>query len=144
MSALFDREGLGLLAVAATVVVLLVVGAWFLYHPPASTPPTANSGSKEPPQLVTSIPDRSGKPSEISYPGQDGATVLDLLKAEHQVRLDSELMLFGSIVLQIDSQTARPDEFWAFYRDSLRGDKSPERCTTHTGETIHWVLRQRR
>jgi hypothetical protein len=80
----------------------------------------------------------------ISYAGEDGKTVLELLKQDHRVQLDSELLLFGSIVLAIDTFRAGPDDYWIYYRDSLRGDRSPEVCTTHTGETIRWLLRSRK
>lgn len=144
MSALLDREGLALLVVAVLVVVFLVAGAWFLYHPPQSpSPPAADLAiptAGRPP-----VPsDRPEVVTEIVYPGQDGVTVLDLLKEDHRVRLDSELLLFGSIVLEIDSLAARPDEYWVFYRDTTRGNRSPEACTTRTGELIRWVLKQRR
>lgn len=141
MSGLLDREGLGLALLALLVIVFLAVGGWFLYHPPAGPEPA-------PPLTVTRLPkDTSAAataPLEVSYPGRDGATVLDLLKERHSVLLDSELALFGAIVLRIDSLAAGPNQFWIFYRDSLRGDRSPDECTTHTGESIRWVLLERR
>ena len=143
MSALLDREGMGLVAVAVLAVIFLGVGAWFLYHPPQESAPPGSE------QQVAAAPRTTPIAGtdflvEISYPGRDGATVLDLLKEQHRVRLDSELALFGAIVLDIDSFAARPDEFWIFYRDSLRGDRPPDICTTRTGESIRWVLKARR
>jgi hypothetical protein len=81
---------------------------------------------------------------EFHFAGEDGKTVLELLNRDHTVVLDSELLLFASIVLAIDSFAAASDEYWIFYRDSLRGDRSPEVCTTHHGETIRWVLESRK
>jgi hypothetical protein len=145
MSTLLDRENLALVVVAALVVVFLAAGAWFLYHPPL--PPTSavtQPVSTPPVQSTTAATVGSNGAREVLYGGQDGATVLDLLKQDHRVRLDTELLLFGSIVLEIDSVAAKPDEYWVFYRDTTRGDRSPEACTTRTGETIRWVLKQRR
>lgn len=145
MSTLLDREGLGLLVVAVLVVVFLAAGAWFLYHPPQAPDPQGSLPAlPTPAEPVAPAVRRPDVVAEIEYPGRDGATVLDLLKEDHQVRLDSELLLFGSIVLEIDTLSARADEFWVFYRDTARGDRSPEVCTTQTGETIRWVLRRRR
>lgn len=143
MSALLDREGMGLVAVAVLAVIFLGAGAWFLYHPPQESAPPRSE------QQVSASPRPTHVAGtdvlvEIDYPGRDGATVLDLLKEHHSVRLDSELALFGAIVLDIDSFSARPDEFWIFYRDSLRGDRPPDVCTTRTGESIRWVLKARR
>lgn len=141
MSALWDREGLGLALLALLVIVFLAVGGWFLYHPP--------SDSKPAPELkVSPLPGDSAtgrtEPVEIGYEGRDGATVLELLKEHHTVRLDSELALFGAIVLDIDSTSAGPNEFWIFYRGTERGDRPPDECTTRTGEYIRWVLLERR
>ena len=141
MSALLDKEGLGLALLALLVIVFLAVGGWFLYHPPADPAPSPSLN-------VTPLPEQSSNPgsgpAEVSYPGRDGATVLELLKERHTVLLDSELALFGAIVLQIDGQAALPNQFWIYYRDSLRGDRSPDECTTRTGESIRWVLNERR
>lgn len=144
MGSALDREGLALVVVAVLVVVFLAAGAWFLYHPP---PPAQSSSQTSPPvdaQPAVSPATRPDVVAEIVYPGRDGSSVLDLLKEEHRVRLDSELLLFGSIVLEIDSLAAASDEYWVFYRDTTRGDRPPEACTTRTGETIRWVLKQRR
>lgn len=139
MAGPLDRESLGLTLLALLVIVFLAGGAWFLYHPPA---PAVDSVTER-----TATPDTTAAPKgprEISYTGRDGATVLELLKERHQVKLDSELALFGAIVLKIDAVEAGPDEFWIFYRDTLRGDRSPDECTTYTGESIRWVLLERR
>ena len=135
------RRWVVLALLALLVIVFLAVGGWFLYHPPAEEPSspeldvTPRSGD-------TSAP--GSGPTEVSYAGRDGATVLELLKERHRVRLDSELALFGAIVLEIDSLAAGPSQFWIFYRDSLRGDRPPDECSTRTGEWIRWVLLERR
>ena len=147
-SPFLDREGMLIVALAALVLILLVAGAFVLWEvpgdspsdmTPATPPDTATlSGDVRPPRVV------SDTGLEFRYPGEDGKTVLELLKGEHEVVLDSELLLFGSIVLAIDSFVVAADQYWIYYRDSVRGDRSPEVCTTYSGETIRWVLRRRK
>ena len=142
MAGFLDREGIGIVLVAVLVVGLLAAGAYVLWNPPAEGPggdtTTATStGSVAPPVVADST-------MEFLYLGEEGRTVLELLNRDHVVVLDSELLLFGSIVLQIDSFSAGADQYWIYYRDSLRGDRSPEVCTTLAGETIRWVLTRRR
>lgn len=144
MSGRLDRESLALAGVAALALVLLALGGWFLYHPPGPVDPSSAVPVQPVPEEPQPAASPRVEPREFSYSGRDGATVLELLNESHRVRLDTELLLFGSIVLEIDSVTAQPDEFWVFYRDSTRGDRSPERCTTRTGEVIRWVLTERR
>jgi hypothetical protein len=144
-----DREGVLILVVAVLALILLSAAGYFLWHPPED----GEQGSVRPPEpgpgTDTAVPptppvrDPATFP-EVSYAGEDGKTVLELLKQDHQVQLDSELLLFGSIVLAIDTLKAGPGDYWIYYRDSLRGDRSPEVCTTHTGETIRWLLRSRK
>lgn len=134
-----DRETLGLTFLALLVIVLLAAGAWFLYHPPTTAPePLAQAPTESRDTAKAPV-----GPTEITYPGRDGATVLELLKEQHTVKLDTELALFGAIVLKIDQVEAGPEEFWIFYRDSQRGDRPPDVCTTFTGESIRWALLKR-
>jgi hypothetical protein len=142
MAGFMDREGIAIVMVAVLVVGLLAAGAYVLWNPPTENPvvdsTTATATGTEVRPVV------ADSTMEFVYPGEDGRTVLELLKRDHTVALDSELMLFGSIVLQIDSFAASPHQYWIYYRDSLRGDRSPEVCTTVAGESIHWVLTRRR
>jgi hypothetical protein len=143
-----DREGVLVVLVAVLALVLLVAAGYFLWHPPgvgrqgAALPPGPGTDTTTPPPTPP-VQNPAAFPT-ISYAGEDGRTVLELLKQDHQVQLDSELLLFGSIVLAIDSLRAGPGDYWIYYRDSLRGDRSPEVCTTYTGETIRWLLRSRK
>ena len=140
-----DREGLLILILAVAVMALLAAGAFVLWKSP-DAPPVVTHDTKPPPvdgERTSPPPFVSDTTLEFEYPGQDGRTVLELLNEQHTVRLDSELLLFGSIVLAIDTFAAAPDQYWIYYRDSLRGDRSPEVCTTFAGETIRWVLTRR-
>jgi len=144
MAQLFlDREGMAIILVGILVVVLLGVAAFVLINLSGETPV---SGELAPDTLQEAVnrPLVLDSTLEFRYTGEDGKTVLELLKRDHQVTLDSELLLFGSIVLAIDSFTAAPNEYWIYYRDTVRGDRSPEVCTTLAGETIRWVLKRRR
>lgn len=140
MAGFMDREGIAIVLVGVLIVGLLAAGAYVLWNPPAEDPPpdTAADTTITVPRVV------SDTTLEFRYVGEEGRTVLEQLKQHHEVVLDSELILFGSIVLQIDSFAAGPDQYWIYYRDSLRGDRSPEVCTTAAGEQIRWVLTRRR
>jgi hypothetical protein len=148
-----DREGLFIIALGGVALVTLVLAGYFLFNPPQVRPPSGNdSGGAAHPEstavaIVAPANDSLARPHEsheVLVPGKDGHTVLELLEAEHQVQIDTELLVFGSIILAIDSIRAAPDEYWVYYRDSMPGDRPPEACTTSTGETIRWELKRRR
>ena len=138
-----DREGIAIILVGIVVVVLLGVAAFVLINVSGEPGDSGVEGADVPDQTVIR-PLVLDSTLEFRYEGEEGRTVLELLERDHTVRLDSELLLFGSIVLAIDSFAAAPNEYWIYYRDSARGDRSPEVCTTYAGETIRWVLRRRR
>jgi hypothetical protein len=144
-----DREGVLIVVVALVTLGLLGAGGYYLLNPPESSV-TPDPG--ELPNAATDVTTASSfgtawridTSAVFEYPGQDGWTVLDLLKADHSVMLDSELMLFGTIVLSIDSFEAGPGHYWLYYRDSVRGDRPAAACTTHSAEQIRWVLQKRK
>lgn len=138
-----DREGLLIVVVAVMVLALLGAGGYYLFNPPASNDSSQATGDSF--ILVTPEPEPWADPSTtFEYAGQDGMTVLGLLKADHSVKLDSELLLFGSIVLSIDSFESGPDYLWVYYKDSIRGDRSPDVCTTLAAERVRWQLQKRK
>ena len=139
-----DREGGLIILLGLLVLVFLAAAGYVLWNPPdrAPGPPGAADSTLADSSAAHAAASRG--PREVVLAGQDGRTVLELLEAEHRVVLDSELLLFGSIVLAIDDVRAEPDEFWLYYRDSVPGDRPPETCTTANGETIRWVLHARR
>jgi len=146
-----DREGILIVLLAVLSLAFLVSAGIFLWNPPreepvVSIPETATEPTPTaPPTTVDTTPSvPPGIRAEIAYPGEEGVSVLDLLKRDHTVKLDSELLLFGSIVLAIDGIEAKSDEVWLFYRDSIPGDRSPDVCITHDDEDIRWVLKHRR
>lgn len=142
-----DREGLLIVSLAGLSVILLVAAAVALWIPPGGSgdAPSETAPRRQPQPISADHPvvDRDAI-AVIEYAGEAGATVLDLLKREHTVAIDTELLLFGSIVLTVDSLTAAPNELWTYYRDGVPGDRSPDECTTFTGETIRWVLKARK
>lgn len=146
-----DREGALILGLGLVALLFLALAGYFLFNPPAE-PPTVSEDSDRTKDSLTMLPEGSSADStsvlqparEIILAGQDGRTVLDLLSEGHSVVVDTELLLFGSIVLAIDSLRANGDEFWMYYRDTIPGDRPPEACTTATGETVRWVLKRRR
>ena len=142
-----DREGLLILVVAVMMVALLAAGGYYLFNPVESTDTEHADRESDPASAESEMlePETVVDPSvTFDYAGQDGMTVLGLLNANYAVTLDSELALFGSIVLAIDSFECGPDYFWVYYKDSLRGDRSPDVCTTQSDEQIHWLLQKRK
>ncbi len=145
-----DREGMLIVVVAIMMAALLAAGGYYLFNPVESTDTqiadhVSNSTPADSAGSVTPEPESLLDPSmTFDYAGQDGMTVLGLLKAEHSVTLDSELLLFGSIVIAIDSFESGPGYFWVYYKDSLRGDRSPDVCTTQSDERIRWHLQKRK
>lgn len=146
-----DKEGALILGLGVLALVFLALGGYFLFNPPGKPDgvipvvDVRRDGRQDAPDtLPVDTPAPSRAPLEVVMEGQDGRTVLDLLSESHTVAVDTELLLFGSIVLAIDSVHAESGEYWIYYRDSLPGDRPPEACTTRTGESIRWVLKQRR
>lgn len=145
-----DREGLLIVVVAIMMVALLAAGGYYLFNPVESTDAQNADHVSDSTIAVSAGSVTPGSGSLIDpevtfdYAGQDGMTVLGLLNAKHSVTLDSELLLFGSIVIAIDSFESGPGYFWVYYKDSLRGDRSPDVCTTQSDERIHWQLQKRK
>jgi hypothetical protein len=143
-----DREGILIVVVATLVLCLLGAGGYFLFNPPenidAVTPISTSSNAQQAQASLTPQDPGPDTSAFFDYSGQDGQTVLELLKADHTVLLDSELLLFGSIVLAIDSLESGQDYFWVYYKDSVRGDRSPDVCTTYTADRVRWQLQKRK
>jgi hypothetical protein len=146
-----DREGALILGLGLLALTFLALGGYFLFNPPGQPQverpgygPIQDSLNASPAYLSADTPAAVRAPRELTMAGEDGWTVLDLLAQTHTVVVDTELLLFGSIVLAIDSVHAESDEYWIYYRDTIPGDRPPEACTTRTGETIRWVLKRRR
>jgi hypothetical protein len=142
-----DREGILIVSLAGLSMILIVAAGVFLWAPPGGDLRAGSDSAGREEAMPSTASSQSVDHEDVAvieYPGEAGSTVLDLLKREHAIALDTELLLFGSIVLTIDSFTAGPNELWTFYRDGIPGDRSPDECTTFTGETIRWVLRSRK
>jgi len=148
-----DRDGLFIVGLGAVALLSLAFGGYFLFNPPqVAERPGGETGTHPMADTTHAVvqPQSSDTATgvrlvpEVLVPGEDGRTVLDLLEASHKVEIDTELLVFGSIVLAIDSVHAGPSEYWVYYRDSLPGVRPPEACTTQTGETIRWILKHRR
>lgn len=72
----------------------------------------------------------------IAYEGQNGQSVLDLLKRDHQVEtIDSS---FGVFVKSIDGITQTDNAFWIYYIDGQPGDVAVDKATTQAGQMITW------
>lgn len=141
-----DREGILIVLLSGLSLAFLVAAGISLWNPPAEEAVAAipDGTEQQAAPVKDTVTQPPFQPAEFVLEGEDGVSVLDLLKRDHKVMLDSELMIFGSIVLAIDSVMAQPDEVWVYYQDSIPGSTSPDLCITSTGETIRWVLKRRR
>ena len=72
----------------------------------------------------------------ISLRGQDGKTVLELLKEKHQVETtDSE---YGVVVTSIDGTKQTDSAIWIYYIDGTPMGESADKATTKTGQSVEY------
>lgn len=72
----------------------------------------------------------------ISYQGQDGKSVLDILKETHQVEtVDTD---FGVFVKTIDGVTQTDNSVWLYYINGEPGIEGANAAKTTNGQTIEW------
>src|SRR6266540_646303 len=72
----------------------------------------------------------------LSYKGQDGKTVLELLKASHKVDVkDSQ---YGAVVSSIDDTPQTDTTIWVYYIDGIPAQEAADKAMTKNGQTIEW------
>src|SRR5689334_17915029 len=70
----------------------------------------------------------------ISYAGQEGKSVLELLKANHQVEsVDSS---YGTYVQSIDGKASTETSVWLYYVNNEPGLEAADKTITKDGQTI--------
>ena len=74
----------------------------------------------------------------IVYPGQDGKTALELLKANH--RVDTKHYSYGDMVTGIDGITPDSSHFWAFYINDQISQVGASSYVTKSSDTIKWQI----
>jgi len=76
----------------------------------------------------------------ISYKGEDGKTVLELLQKNHKV--DVRQSDYGAVVNSIDGTGQTDSAIWLYYIDGTPAAQAADKATTKTGQTIEWKYEQ--
>lgn len=76
-------------------------------------------------------------PETITYQGQDGKTVLELLKATHQVETIDQGSA-GTYIKSIDGVAQSGNSYWLYYVDGQIGEVGVDKATTTNGQIIQW------
>lgn len=72
---------------------------------------------------------------DVSYAGQDGKNVLELLQQNHSVDVSAQ-----GFVNAIDGHKPGDHEFWAYYVDGVQAAVGAKDYQSKTNETIVWKL----
>lgn len=73
---------------------------------------------------------------KIEYSGQDGKSVCDILKENHQV--ESTESSFGEMVNSIDGLVATDSEFWLYSINGEMGEVACDQQLTSASDQITW------
>jgi hypothetical protein len=72
----------------------------------------------------------------ISYKGEEGKTVLEILKRDHKVDVsESE---YGVVVHSIDGTAQTDSAIWVYYVDGTPAAESADKAVTKNSQTIEW------
>lgn len=72
----------------------------------------------------------------VTYQGEDGKTVLELLQRDHQV--EAQDTSFGAFVSSVDGVPSTENAIWLYYIDGQQGVTPANETTTQAGQTIEW------
>jgi hypothetical protein len=72
----------------------------------------------------------------ITYNGEDGKTVLELLERNHKV--EKQDTPYGVFVRSIDGVTQTENSVWLPYVDGQALSESADKAQTSNGQTINW------
>jgi hypothetical protein len=106
-----------------------------------SNPVTTNSTNEEQGSTAGVAIQNKTFPDSISYPGVEGKTAMELLKASHVV----ETQNFGGVgefVNSIDGVTPDTSHFWSFYINGQQSQIGADTYITKSSEIIEWVLEE--
>lgn len=78
------------------------------------------------------------KTEYLSYQGEDGKTVLELLKSQAEIETKSSSL--GDYVVSINGNDGGGSKYWLFYVDGKESTVGAGAYVTKTGENIEWKL----
>lgn len=76
---------------------------------------------------------------ELTYQGQDGKSVYDVLKENHQVEADESDL--GVMVKSIDGVSQTDSEFWLYDVNGEQSNLSADKQQTKSSDVINWQLK---
>ncbi len=88
------------------------------------------------PAATTTTQTSTTKPQAISYQGEDGKTVLELLQRNH--RVETKDSSFGTFVTAVDGVSQTDNSFWLYYVDGKAGEAAADKTTTQNNQTVEW------
>ena len=94
-------------------------GLWFKTHQQTSTPQVS-----------------SAQTSVITYDGEEGRTVYDLLKSKYQVEASESS--FGVMVNSINGLKATSTKFWLYSVNGTQLDVAADQYKTHNTDKVTW------
>ncbi|MBI4426790.1 MAG: DUF4430 domain-containing protein [Candidatus Kerfeldbacteria bacterium] len=116
------------IVIVVIVVALVGVGAW--WYTSQQTTPVANQNIN--PAATPNANVEAPLPTTISYQGQDGKTVLELLQENHEV-VESNGFVQG-----IDGRVGSSTAYWLWYANGQEGQVGAKDYVTKSTETIEW------
>jgi hypothetical protein len=76
---------------------------------------------------------------ELTYAGQDGKTVYEILKGTHQVEADESSL--GVLVKSIDGVSQTDKEFWLYDINGEQSNLGADKQETKSTDVVHWQLK---
>lgn len=119
------------LAMLIVLALLLGLGLWRINK--VNAPEPLPSGQ----EVVMPSSSQVSETPVISYEGVEGQTALEILKATHEVSLQSFGDL-GDFVQSIDGLAGDKDHFWAFYVNGKQSAVGASDYSTKAGDQIEW------
>lgn len=110
-----------------TILVVLLVGVGMWWY--VNTPKTATTNA---PVNTNTASEGPTLPTTITYQGQDGKNVLELLQQNHDV-IESRGFVQG-----IDGRVGSKTSYWLWYVNGKEGPVGAQDYVTKSGETIEW------
>lgn len=115
-----------ILGVTLVAVIALVIWGGVNYKNKQNSNQTTNTIS-----ATTAQPAKS-----ITYQGENGKTVYDILKAKYTVKADQSS--YGVLVKSINGLKATDKEFWLYSVNGKSGEVAADKQTTVNSDRITW------
>ena len=108
--------------IAIVIVVLAIVGIGYY---------VSSSKREQTPQTIEAEQQKT-----ITYSGQDGKSVCDILKENHKVEATESS--FGEMVKSVDGLASTDNEFWLYSINGVPGEVSCDKQITIPSDQILW------